>query len=328
MLRRLFQPTLARRRIQRGIVMYHRVAETQCDPWQLAVNPHRFEEQIAYVARYRTPLSMEEFVQRLRSHTLPPDAIAITFDDGYRDNLRNAAPVLCRYKVPATVFLATGYIGKSDRFWWDELATLTLACRAAANSTVLFNGEAAALSWAEWTHHDEKPWHASRPPRTARQTAYLQLWKRLRSCSMEERRQFLHRLRLELRSCAQSSDGSELDLPMRAPEVQALLATELISIGAHSVTHPLLPELSSAQRLEEITASRDTCSTLAAHPVCGFAYPHGAMDRATRDDVERSGFDWACSTKSRTVDTEQFDPFDLPRVQALDAGVAAWLAPG
>src|SRR5216683_863200 len=86
--------TIRPRRPRPVILMYHRVAFARHDPWGLAVDPERFEEQIAYAKQHRTPMSMEELVDRLRSKTLPANAIAVTFDDGYRDNLVNAKPVL------------------------------------------------------------------------------------------------------------------------------------------------------------------------------------------------------------------------------------------
>jgi peptidoglycan/xylan/chitin deacetylase (PgdA/CDA1 family) len=312
--------------------MYHRVAVSRCDPWRLAVDPHRFDEQIAYLAKHRTPLSMGDFVHHLADHTLPADAVAITFDDGYRDNLRNAAPILRRYHVPATVFLATGYVGHPHPFWWDELASIVLTWPGAAHHSATLNGEAMDLSWGELAHSDTKPWHACERPRTARQIAYLALWSKLRSCSMEERGHFMHSLRLYLqpqreKANQKKSHQHQLDLPMSAEDVRALLASGLINLGAHSVTHPCLPDLAQEERVKEIVESGARCGTLAGIAAAGFAYPHGAMDASTRDDVERSGFKWACSTKNGCVDTKHFDLFDLPRIQAMNARSSTWMDP-
>ena len=123
------------------ILMYHRVAIVPHDPWGLAVDPERFEEQMEYVKQHRTPISMDEFVERLRNKTLPENAVAVTFDDGYCDNLINAKPVLSRYGVPATVFLATGFVDQNTSFWWDELATMILASTQAKYDEQLWTGE-------------------------------------------------------------------------------------------------------------------------------------------------------------------------------------------
>src|SRR5262249_22514658 len=75
------------------ILMYHRIASPAIDPWGLAVTPHHFEEHLD-VLRSRTVLSVADLVDRLERGALPDDAAAITFDDGYFDNLRAAKPRL------------------------------------------------------------------------------------------------------------------------------------------------------------------------------------------------------------------------------------------
>ena len=70
--------------------MYHRIARVRHDPWGIAVHPEQFEEQMDYVKRHRSAMAMDELVQRLSANTLPADAVAITFDDGYCDNLVHA----------------------------------------------------------------------------------------------------------------------------------------------------------------------------------------------------------------------------------------------
>ena len=103
------------------ILMYHRVAFVQHDPWGLAVDPERFEEQIAYAKQHRSPMSVDEFVERLRSKTLPANALAVTFDDGYSDNLHQAEPLLRHAGIPAAIFVVSGALRRDREFWWDEL---------------------------------------------------------------------------------------------------------------------------------------------------------------------------------------------------------------
>src|SRR5258708_18633096 len=136
------------RRPRPVIFMYHRVAVSRHDPWGLAVDPERFEEQMAYVKHHRTPMSMDELVHRLRSKTLPANAVAVTFDDGYRDNLVNAKPVLARHGLSATLFLATGFINQNTPFWWDDLATMVLPSTQARRDQQVWPGETVTIDWA------------------------------------------------------------------------------------------------------------------------------------------------------------------------------------
>src|SRR4051812_45419166 len=126
--------------------MYHRVATPGSDPWDLAVSPERFEAQMAHLRRRRTPLSLAEFMRRLEAGDLPCDAAAVTFDDGYADNLINARPRLQRHEIPATVYLVSDAVGSDREFWWDELARMFLDEPVRMHGTLeLPDGERIAL---------------------------------------------------------------------------------------------------------------------------------------------------------------------------------------
>src|SRR6267378_1680428 len=94
------------------ILMYHRIANEPADPWGLAVSPAHFEEQLLVLRRTRRPVPLTEFVRHLAAGRLHPSAVAMTFDDGYADNLFAARPRLAAADVPATVFLATGFLDR------------------------------------------------------------------------------------------------------------------------------------------------------------------------------------------------------------------------
>ncbi len=83
-----------------AILMYHRIVEESFDPWQLAVSPDYFAEHMQWVRRARLPLPLAEFARRHRDRSLPPSAIAVTFDDGCACNAATAAPVLERLGIP------------------------------------------------------------------------------------------------------------------------------------------------------------------------------------------------------------------------------------
>ena len=103
------------------ILSYHRVNDDR-DPFFPALSAEVFERQMAFVARAYAVFTVEELADRMRRQALPRNALAITFDDGYRDNLTQAAPILARYGLPATVYLVTGAIAKREPLWFDRLA--------------------------------------------------------------------------------------------------------------------------------------------------------------------------------------------------------------
>ncbi|MEK7507171.1 MAG: polysaccharide deacetylase family protein [Patescibacteria group bacterium] len=104
------------------ILLYHRVEDVINDPHKLCVNKNNFHSQIKFLKENFNIIPLVKLVQSIRKGRVDNNTIAITFDDGYADNLYNALPVLKEFKVPATVFLAAGYIGRNRPrpFYWDQ----------------------------------------------------------------------------------------------------------------------------------------------------------------------------------------------------------------
>src|SRR3954470_15948888 len=111
----------SRRRPPALILLYHRVATPTRDPQLLSVSPERFAEHLEVVRRCAEPVALAGILAQGEG----PRA-AITFDDGYADNLHEAAPLLAAAGVPATVFVVSGQVGTTDEFWWDELERVLL----------------------------------------------------------------------------------------------------------------------------------------------------------------------------------------------------------
>jgi peptidoglycan/xylan/chitin deacetylase (PgdA/CDA1 family) len=283
------------RRTQPLILMYHRVAAPQLDPWELSVAPDRFAAQLEVLRASRHPLALSEFVDRARRGSLPDDAVAITFDDGYVDTLRQAKPRLAAAGLPATVFLATAFVDQRVEYWWDELARAILGPESAS-------------------------WRASDPPRTEREAAYYSTWQRLRGLSPIERDDEMARLRDERRLAPPSPD----DLPMSAGEVAVLVGDGLVEIAGHTATHPVLPSLGSTERRRDILAGKRACERLASKPAVGFAYPYGANDADSRAAVAECGFAWACTTEARPVMRREPDWFAMPRIAVANWDASAF----
>ncbi|BAK35722.1 hypothetical protein MLP_27080 [Microlunatus phosphovorus NM-1] len=120
---RLYQPV--RRRVRRclprgGILMYHRICQESCDPWAITVAPTDFADQMAVLAEARAVVDLAAF-SGSAAYTRSGAQLAVTFDDGYVDNLETALPILERYEIPATMFVVGNAIGRRREFWWDAL---------------------------------------------------------------------------------------------------------------------------------------------------------------------------------------------------------------
>ena len=101
-----------------NILLYHRVLDKPdpLSPYELHIQ--RFNKQMKWVNRFFNVLDLAEAVEKLQSNSLPPRALCITFDDGYKDNHKNALPILEKYGLTATFFIATGFL--NNGIMWNE----------------------------------------------------------------------------------------------------------------------------------------------------------------------------------------------------------------
>jgi peptidoglycan/xylan/chitin deacetylase (PgdA/CDA1 family) len=299
------------------ILMYHRIARPPIDPWALAVAPRHFEEHLD-VLRSRTVLPITEFVDRLEHASLPDDAVAITFDDGYVDNLREAKPRLAAAGMPATIFVTTGALGQPREYWWDELARGILLHRGALDTEVTIAGAPCRIAIS--ASETPRSWRAWEGAPTARETSYVMMWRRLRDTAADEREAVMSAVRALLDAPPPAAD----DRPLTPGELAELANGGVFDVGGHTVTHPALPTLTPTERAREIRESRMACERILNRPVEGFAYPHGAVDPESCAAVRAGGFRWACSTEHAPVRVRRYDRFALPRLTVSDCDGAAF----
>lgn len=270
----------ARSRWVRGgaILGYHRVSTESHDPLRLAVSPENFAAHLEVMQHLGTPVALHELVRAIGDGDSLRGAVAVTFDDGYADNLRAAKPALSRLGIPATVYVVSGWLGQ--RFWWDELVA-----------------------------------------RVSDRKRALRIHRRLLRVPHEAGR------RLDEEAPAAKEPGAAPRV-LTADELQELAEDGLVSIGAHSVTHPRLTALETAEQRHEIRRSKEELEGVLGRPVETFAYPWGAATDETRRLVHEAGFAWACSARVDIV-SRSSNPYDLPRLWAPDVEgdrFAGWLS--
>jgi peptidoglycan/xylan/chitin deacetylase (PgdA/CDA1 family) len=103
---------------------------------------------------------------------------------------------------------------------------------------------------------------------------------------------------------------------MTAPEVRRLREGNLIAVGAHTISHPILSALPLATQQNEIIGSRDLLQAILGEPVTSFAYPYGGdgdYTSETVDVVREAGFECAFSTASGLTSKDS-EPLRLPRI--------------
>jgi peptidoglycan/xylan/chitin deacetylase (PgdA/CDA1 family) len=286
------------------ILIYHRVPERPDAMFQLEICAERFDWQMALLRRHCHPIGLGEGVRRLREGTLPPRAVAVTFDDGYADNATVALPILQHYAVPATFFVATAFLD-GGRMWND---TVIETVRRADGHELDLRGlglEIEALGDA-----------------AARGTLAQKILRTVKHLHPAERLAKVEALREQI--------GAPLpdDLMMTTAQV-CRLAEAGMEVGAHTVNHPILRTLPDEQATAEIRDNRARLEQITGRAVTAFAYPNGRpgddYTRRDRDLVESLGFDHAVSTTLGAA-TAQSDLFQLPRFGAWDRTPERWLA--
>ena len=283
------------------ILLYHRIAEENFDPWALAVSPAHFSNQMEWIGQNRTVLPLTEFARRHREGSLASDAVAITFDDGYACNAHVAAPILQRLGLPATIFLPAEIIEAGRQFWWDELQDIVVDSPA---STLKLDGATVAIGPKDGA---DAEWQPGAPPGTERQRAFLTIWARLRTRTSDG----LDSALKELRGDRARSSDQPLKRPMTVKEIRSVEAP--VEFGSHALTHRSLPALNAADRAREISESLDRCELLAGYRPRSFAYPFGDADADSIKLVEEVGFECACITGERSV-SRGSDVYALPRI--------------
>jgi peptidoglycan/xylan/chitin deacetylase (PgdA/CDA1 family) len=304
------------------ILMYHRVAEMDLDPWGLCVTPQHFAEHLEVLQKQVRVVSLQQLTREIEEGTPIHRSIALTFDDGYADNLLNAKPLLEQYDTPATVFVANGYVEKEQEYWWDELERLFLQPSTLPEKLELdLNnrhyqwelGSAAEYSTEDYQRHHR--WRAEQKNYpTPRHILYRSVWRLMQPLLADRQHQLLQ----ELRAWAGTESATRpTHRPLTLAEVSALDQGNLVEVGAHTVMHPFLSALPVALQRDEIQQGKARLEEILGHPVRSFAYPYGDFTPETVALVQEAGFDRACSTVSARVQPKS-DRFQLPRVEVLD----------
>jgi peptidoglycan/xylan/chitin deacetylase (PgdA/CDA1 family) len=304
------------------ILMYHRVAAVDIDPWSLCVTPEHFAEHLAVIKEIAHPISLHQLNRDRQQGTIPHRAVAISFDDGYADNLDRAKPLLEKYGIPATVFVSSGYVGRQREFWWDELDRILLTPGKLPPQLSLTIDDrlcewelGTATDYIQSADRQDRHCRAWAALPGSRMSFYYKIWQVLRNLAEIDRQQAI--AHIATWANAESQPRARY-LPLSVEELATLGTSELVEIGAHTVVHPFLSGQSIAVQQAEIQQSKLELERLLARPVQSFSYPFGDRSAATIELVRAAGFTYACSTQPDIV-WRQSNCFDLPRF-----GVENW----
>jgi peptidoglycan/xylan/chitin deacetylase (PgdA/CDA1 family) len=307
------------------VLIYHRVADLRRDTQALAVSTAGFDAQMALLADGYRVMPLGALADQLRARHVPDRAVAVTFDDGYADNLLNAAPVLVRHGIPATMYLNSGCVDRPGEFWWDELEQILLLPGTLPRTidVALPDGSRRTFDLGEWNTYTEEQadadadWTAIEPATNPRQRAYAELSASIKPLSETARTGVLRRLHEVAGTSPRPRDENR---GLSAEELRALDALPGISVGAHTRSHQLLAASGVDEQRSEILEDRDALVTLCGHAIDSFSYPYGALGDYTDETVaivRGAGFTHACANHPAVV-KPWTDPFRIPRNVVFD----------
>jgi peptidoglycan/xylan/chitin deacetylase (PgdA/CDA1 family) len=276
-----------------SILIYHQVF-TERDPMRPSEpDAATFDWHMRLLRQYFTPLSLTEASEHLHNNTLPANAICVTFDDGYLNNLTVAAPILKQYKIPATVYVATAF-SHGDNMWNDRIIDL---CADPQRHELLLAERSVILN--DWD---------------SRRIAAIKLINELKYLPVEQRL-------LAVDDLYRCNHASEYPARMMNPDQLATLSDYDIEVGAHTHNHPILKILPAEQQYAEIQQSKQLLELWLKKPVRHFAYPNGVIDKdldqTAINFVDQIGFctavvtNWGTSSKKTpTTQLRRFTPWD------------------
>jgi len=276
-----------------AIILYgHRVCDNDEGFFQ-SLKPEWLNEHLAYLTRHYEIIPLNRLVDCLiTGNKVPKNSVVLTFDDGFRDNMTNAFPILQKYNVPATIFVVTGSLTSGDLPWSQRLGFIF------ENTSV-----------GSVRHHLLGPNEKQLDSDQARRAAYQQVKEQLVTSSRVTRDAVIDEFGKLLEVAAPK------DRMLSWEDARELMHAG-IEIGAHTFSHPLLARIDPQEAEWEMRKSRDDLLERLGIKRPSFCFPAGSWNPELLNNVKRFGF--RCSfipnRKIRVNMPDTVNEFTLSRI--------------
>jgi len=285
------------------VLAYHRISDVQdedeyeFDMELISASCAQFDEQIKYIKQNYNPISIEEFVAFTEGKfELPKRSVLITFDDGFIDNYENAYPILKRHNVPAVIYISTEYINTDDTIWFDKLVFLI---KSINDMTLNIDdlGKEYVLS------------------ENNRGTVATKICSDLKTVPNKSRIKILNELNEKYGQELKSK--STLKSRMMSWDNVREMDESCISFGSHTVSHPILSQLTDVELSEELEESKRDIEKNLNHVVDTISYPVGDSNafndrvlNATKKAGYKVGFSYISGKERLPIE----NVFDIKRL--------------
>lgn len=285
-----------------AILLFHRINEVDQNAFgpdpQLSVSPAVFEDIVSRLASGFRPVALPELISQLKDDgSYPSHSVVLTFDDGFRDTLTMALPILETYEVPATVYVTTGFVEGSVLPY-----EYVLAHHIEHHRTLCLHWEDEQYSWIL-------------DSREAQERCYREVKAIGKPLSPARREQLLECL-------DPAPETTKLNGQYMTPEETAELAQHpLVTVGAHTHSHPMLSALDSDTARSDIQRGHKRLEEITGGPVSHFSYPYGAYGVSVQNVIREMGFSSGVTTQSAMVTPASFDLMSLPRIEVQGTNI-------
>ena len=277
---------------------YHRIGEAQASSYDRGLwsaSADTFSEQLRFCKNQLEIIGPAD-LPRVLAEKHGRYAM-FTFDDGYRDNYEVAFPILRHENVTATFFVASGYIDSPALSWWDEIAWMV---RTSQHS---------GLELSPWL---AAPVSFDEPNREA---AIVTLLRRYKAMPAEHNAGYLDAI-AAVAGTGRGGDHANDQLWMTWEMLREMKAAGM-TIGGHTVTHPILSQMSSQNQLSEILECGRRLASELGEPMRYFSYPVGnviSFDATTQQCLRQAGVSYAFSYYGGYRRFDDWNDYDIRRV--------------
>lgn len=286
-----------------AVLLYHGVVRDEqrpLPPWMLSESQFRW--QMEYLTRHYQVLPLAQVVKHLLAgRPLPAYSLAITFDDGFRNNYTVAYPILKELGMPATIFLVTGYLDSDQALWPDLLFQVIYQTPVSTLDLTDLGAGAYTLKTLD-----------------DRRSSFMTLVEYLKTLPVRQKNQQLaeiaRRLRFDLDQFLATEEAPFALL--RRDDIRHMAREGLITFGAHTDTHEILTRFPPEVARREIQISKQKLEALLGQPAHFFAYPNGTaadFNEALKQELKQQGFLCAFASVGGLIHS-RFDPFALARL--------------
>ncbi|MGF2412911.1 polysaccharide deacetylase family protein [Ferruginibacter sp.] len=277
------------------ILLFHRVNTVRDKLWD-PMAPELFEKIIRFVSKNYEVLPLQEICLNKKRHT--KKALAITFDDGYRDYLDFALPVLKNYNLPSSMFVVAECVDNNLPTWTYIMDYLFFNTKKLALPPFDYGEACAAFAIYKWNNKEE-------------QISYSKKFKQFLKLVDNERRNAI------MQHFMESFDdvAAPCNLMMTWDDLRTL-KNEPVEIGSHTLTHPPLATIDNQVELEkEIRISGEIIQQQLGYFPTTISYPVGSYNKKVKEVAKQAGYKIGLAVDQKLYNSQKQDLFEVPRIE-------------